>query len=219
MALRSASECRIRPLKAGVTGVRSGVRAPGPRGYPNEEHRKADGYRLKAAKPKEKPYKLADGEGLYLLINPDGSRWWRVKYRTGQGEAAVRRRVPAGCERPRIREGGSGQARRHQAPTTRRFRPERGAEGGAICPGGPEAGASRLWRVSARQAGRAVGIGARRPVMGRLEEYVFPRIGATRYAPSPARRYSTCCSGSKRKAGSRRRTGSRKASARSSATP
>jgi len=34
---------------------------------------------LKAAKPKEKPYKFADGEGLYLLINPDGSRWWRVK--------------------------------------------------------------------------------------------------------------------------------------------
>ena len=36
---------------------------------------------LKAARPRQKPYKLADGEGLYLLINPDGSRWWRVKYR------------------------------------------------------------------------------------------------------------------------------------------
>ncbi|QTL40656.1 tyrosine-type recombinase/integrase [Xenorhabdus budapestensis] len=33
------------------------------------------------AKPKEKPYKLADGGGLYLLINPNGSRYWRLKYR------------------------------------------------------------------------------------------------------------------------------------------
>lgn len=33
------------------------------------------------AKPKEKPYKLADGGGLFLLVNPNGSRWWRLKYR------------------------------------------------------------------------------------------------------------------------------------------
>uniref|UniRef100_UPI0016572104 tyrosine-type recombinase/integrase n=1 Tax=Xenorhabdus indica TaxID=333964 RepID=UPI0016572104 len=33
------------------------------------------------AKPKEKPYKLADGGGLYLLVNPNGSRYWRLKYR------------------------------------------------------------------------------------------------------------------------------------------
>lgn len=36
---------------------------------------------IKAAKPTRKPYKLFDGGGLYLLINPDGSRWWRFKYR------------------------------------------------------------------------------------------------------------------------------------------
>ncbi|MEB0129720.1 integrase arm-type DNA-binding domain-containing protein [Pseudomonas sp. CCI2.4] len=36
---------------------------------------------LKAAKPKEKPYKLADGEGLYLEIMPTGSKLWRLKYR------------------------------------------------------------------------------------------------------------------------------------------
>jgi integrase len=34
-----------------------------------------------AAKPKEKPYKKADGGGLYLLVNPDGSKYWRMKYR------------------------------------------------------------------------------------------------------------------------------------------
>jgi hypothetical protein len=33
------------------------------------------------AKPRDKPYKLSDGGGLYLLVNPNGSRYWRLKYR------------------------------------------------------------------------------------------------------------------------------------------
>jgi integrase len=36
---------------------------------------------VKQAKPKDKPYKLSDGAGLYLLINPNGSKYWRLKYR------------------------------------------------------------------------------------------------------------------------------------------
>ncbi|ELE7696543.1 DUF4102 domain-containing protein, partial [Escherichia coli] len=37
---------------------------------------------VETAKPKEKPYKLADGGGLYLLVNPNGKRYWRLKYRS-----------------------------------------------------------------------------------------------------------------------------------------
>lgn len=33
------------------------------------------------AKPKDKVYKLSDGGGLYLLVNPNGKRYWRLKYR------------------------------------------------------------------------------------------------------------------------------------------
>ncbi|WHZ19019.1 MAG: Integrase [Rhodanobacteraceae bacterium] len=33
------------------------------------------------AKPQAKPYKLADERGLFLLVRPNGSRWWRFKYR------------------------------------------------------------------------------------------------------------------------------------------
>jgi integrase len=33
------------------------------------------------AKKKDKPYKLADGGGLYLLINTDGAKYWRMDYR------------------------------------------------------------------------------------------------------------------------------------------
>lgn len=35
----------------------------------------------KAVKSKEKPYKLADGGGLYLEVMPSGSKCWRMKYR------------------------------------------------------------------------------------------------------------------------------------------
>ncbi len=35
----------------------------------------------KNAKPSEKPRKMADGHGLYLEIMPNGSKYWRLKYR------------------------------------------------------------------------------------------------------------------------------------------
>jgi hypothetical protein len=36
---------------------------------------------IKNAKPREKPYKLRHGNGLYLLVSPNGSRLWRFRYR------------------------------------------------------------------------------------------------------------------------------------------
>lgn len=36
---------------------------------------------IKSAKPAAKPYKLADGGGLFLLVNASGSKLWRLKYR------------------------------------------------------------------------------------------------------------------------------------------
>lgn len=36
---------------------------------------------IRAAKPKDKEWKLADERGLYLLITPKGSKLWRVKFR------------------------------------------------------------------------------------------------------------------------------------------
>ena len=35
----------------------------------------------KTAKPKEKSYKVSDGGGLYLEVMPNGSKYWRFKYR------------------------------------------------------------------------------------------------------------------------------------------
>ena len=36
---------------------------------------------VKKAKPGPSPVKLSDGKGLYLLVNPTGSKLWRWKYR------------------------------------------------------------------------------------------------------------------------------------------
>ena len=36
---------------------------------------------IRKAKPAAKPLKLRDGGGLYLLLRPDGARWWRWDYR------------------------------------------------------------------------------------------------------------------------------------------
>lgn len=38
---------------------------------------------IRNLKPQSKPVKLVDGDGLYLLLNPNGSKWWRLDYRYG----------------------------------------------------------------------------------------------------------------------------------------
>ena len=47
---------------------------------------KLNARQVDAAKPKDKPYKLADGGGLYLLIKPNGGKYWRLKYRVAGKE-------------------------------------------------------------------------------------------------------------------------------------
>lgn len=39
--------------------------------------------KINAAKPAAKAYKLADGGGLYLLVQPSGAKLWRYKFRIG----------------------------------------------------------------------------------------------------------------------------------------
>lgn len=36
---------------------------------------------ISKAKPKEKPYKLPDEKGLFVLVHPNGGKYWRLKYR------------------------------------------------------------------------------------------------------------------------------------------
>jgi integrase len=44
---------------------------------------------VQAAKPRAGPYKLFDGGGLYLLVQPGGGRYWRLKYRVDGRERLI----------------------------------------------------------------------------------------------------------------------------------
>lgn len=39
--------------------------------------------KVRTTKPSDKPFKLTDGRGMHLLINPNGSKYWRLQYRFG----------------------------------------------------------------------------------------------------------------------------------------
>lgn len=36
---------------------------------------------IRNARPEAKQYKLSAGKGLYLIVAPNGGKWWRVRYR------------------------------------------------------------------------------------------------------------------------------------------
>lgn len=42
----------------------------------------------RTAKPKDKPYKLTDGKGLYLEVKPNGSKAWRYRFAIRTGDTA-----------------------------------------------------------------------------------------------------------------------------------
>lgn len=39
--------------------------------------------KVRSAKPQEKEYTLVDGDGMSLLIHPNGSKYWRFRFRFG----------------------------------------------------------------------------------------------------------------------------------------
>jgi hypothetical protein len=45
--------------------------------------------KLRNAKLKEKPYKLFDSRGLFLLVNPSGSKLWRYRYTLARLEKQI----------------------------------------------------------------------------------------------------------------------------------
>ncbi|MBJ2707727.1 tyrosine-type recombinase/integrase [Salmonella enterica subsp. enterica serovar Newport] len=50
---------------------------------------KLNAKQVETAKPKDKPYKLADGGGMYLEVFPNGTKSWRMKYRIAGKEKRV----------------------------------------------------------------------------------------------------------------------------------
>src|SRR5688572_30763220 len=44
---------------------------------------------VRDAEPREKTYKMSDTGGLFVMVNPDGSRWWRLRYKYGEKERGI----------------------------------------------------------------------------------------------------------------------------------
>ncbi|MFE4110613.1 tyrosine-type recombinase/integrase [Kosakonia sp. YIM B13611] len=45
--------------------------------------------KIRSLKPSDKPFKVSDSHGLYLLVNPGGSRLWYLKYRINGKESRL----------------------------------------------------------------------------------------------------------------------------------
>lgn len=70
---------------------------------------------VRASKPKERDYKLADGGGLYLLVTKAGGKLWRLKYRSHGVERTLALGkypdVTLGAARKARNEAGDGLGR------------------------------------------------------------------------------------------------------------
>jgi integrase len=131
--------------------------------------------KVRNAKPKERPYKLSDGGGMYLLVTPRGSRYWRLDYRF----AGKRRTLAIGVYP--VVSLANARARREDArtclaantdPAVAKRQARRSAEYGSK---NTFEGVAREWidnqrnRLSPRYRGL---------LLARLEADAFPQIGA-----------------------------------------
>ncbi len=143
---------------------------------------------IRKAKPSEKPRKLGDGGGLYLELQPSGSRWWRLKYRLGGKEKrlslgvypdvsladarvrreAARRLVAAGTD-------PSDERKADKAMTDRKHENKRRADAGQASIGSFEQ-VAREWLAQVH--GPKVSVGYARRSRIQLETDVFPWIGS-----------------------------------------
>lgn len=45
--------------------------------------------KIRSLKPSDQPFKVSDSHGLYLLVNPGGSRLWYLKYRINRKKSRL----------------------------------------------------------------------------------------------------------------------------------
>lgn len=56
---------------------------------PPEEQKIINNQMIKSLEAHSKPYKFSIGRGLFLLVNPTGSKCWRMKYRINGKEKSI----------------------------------------------------------------------------------------------------------------------------------
>ena len=130
---------------------------------------------IRKAKPAEKPYKMPDGGGLYLQVTPSGGRLWRMNYRFAGKYKTLALGVYPDVPLARAREKRD-EARQALAdgidPAGAKQEKKRAAK---IAQANNFEAVARAWYAIAYQ-GKAEA--TREKVMARLENDVFPIIGA-----------------------------------------
>lgn len=135
---------------------------------------------IKAAKPKEKPYKLADGNGLYLQINPNGGKWWRWRYRFAGKEKMLSLGVFPEVSLKDARDDCGSKRRVLRAgkdpSTIRKIEKLIGQDqDGSGCLANSFESVARIWLEGKHS--QEVSHGHAETTTRRLENYVFPWIG------------------------------------------
>jgi integrase len=121
------------------------------------------------ATKRAKDYKLADGEGLYLLVRPNGSKLWRMKYRFADKEKLL--------SFGRYSDVSLAQARLKRAEAKLALAAGRDPGAKDVAPAGVTFEASaRAWHAN-REGGLDEAHAAR--ILARLERDAFPELGAS----------------------------------------
>ncbi|MEZ5445159.1 MAG: integrase arm-type DNA-binding domain-containing protein [Gammaproteobacteria bacterium] len=132
--------------------------------------------KLRNAKPREKAYKLFDGGGLYLLVKPNGSRLWLLKYRLAAKERTLSigryPEVPL-VEARDQRDKARRLLREGRDPSTEKQAARAKAHAAAAT---TFEGVAREWIETNAEKWSA---SYRANILGLLRVNVFPRLGAT----------------------------------------
>jgi Integrase len=132
--------------------------------------------RVRQAKPAAKQYKMADGQGLFLLVTTSGSKLWRYKYRLLGREhlyaigpypdiSITAARAALAEARERVKRGEHPIQEKRRRKAVARMAAENSFETVA-----------RVWHASRIAAGRWTA-GHASKVLGDLERDVFPTLG------------------------------------------
>jgi integrase len=124
---------------------------------------------VKSAKPRNKPYKLSDGHGLYLFVTPSGGKLWRFDY------CFANKRKTLSLGKWNAVELGQARQRRDEARAT--LSEGRDPADTGARPDDPKnyfETVARDWHASAKAAWTPR---YAKLVLGRLEADVFPNLG------------------------------------------
>lgn len=128
---------------------------------------------VNAAKPKDKPYKMGDGKGMFLLVHPNGSKYWRMSYRFNRKQKTIALGVypelsiaDARKKRTEYRDLINQGVDPSEARKEKRLEEQRGSTFEEV---------ARNWHQSNQKWSDV----HRRRVIRSLELYIFPHIGNT----------------------------------------